>query len=501
VRRRTCGAVATPLPAGFRIEIDADTKQLDGVTLFGGSPARVMRLSAAGLRAWSELREGQVRSAGAGALARKLTDAGMAHPRPPELAGPLDVVVVIPVRDRPVMPDRCLTALGRACPVVVIDDGSLDPRALVDVTVRHAAELVRRPDSGGPAAARNAGLAHVSSEFVAFLDSDCIPPSDWIERLAPHFADPLVAAAAPRVTAAPSATSAGRYSVISGSLDLGERAARVVPATRVAYVPTAALIVRRSALDEVADGTDVFDPGLRCGEDVDLVWRLHEAGWRIRYDPAVRVYHQEPDSWPALLVRRFRYGTSAAPLAQRHPTAMAPLVLHPWPAVTVASLLARRPTIGGLGFAASVLSMIRIVRRAGLPPKGVLRATLTAAQQTWLGVGRYATQFGAPLLAAGLLAPAGRTPRRRWGRRAAIASLLVGPPLRTWMKHRPELGILAFLAGSVADDVAYGTGVYAGCVRNRTTTPIRPTVSWRPFHLGPNRAVAAERAATDEASR
>lgn len=495
--KRTNGAVATPLPAGFRIVIDADTKQLDDATLFGGSPARVMRLSAAGLRAWSELREGQLRSSAAGVLARKLTDAGLAHPRPPELAGPLDVAVVIPVRDRAVMLDRCLTALGRARPVVVIDDGSSDPQAMVDVTARHAALLLRRPDSGGPAAARNTGLAHVSNEFVAFLDSDCLPPSDWIERLAPHFADPLVAAVAPRVAAAPSATSAGRYSATSGSLDQGERAARVVPATRVAYVPTAALIVRRSALDEVADGTDVFDPALRYGEDVDLVWRLHEAGWRIRYDPAVRVYHQEPDSWPALLVRRFHFGTSAAPLAQRHPTAMAPLVLHPWPAVTVAGLLARRPTIAGLGFAASVLSMIRIVHRAGLPPKGALRTMLTAVQQTWLGVGRYGTQFGGPLLAAGLLAPGGRTPRRRWGRRAAIASLLAGPPLTTWIKHRLELGILAFVGGSVADDVAYGTGVYAGCVRNRTSIPIRPTVSWRPFHLGPTRAVAAERAATD----
>ena len=58
--------------------------------------------------------------------------------------------------------------------------------------------------------------------------------------------------------------------------------------TRVAYVPTAALLVRRAALG------DGFDESLRNGEDVDLVWRLIEAGWRVRYEPAVQVGTASP---------------------------------------------------------------------------------------------------------------------------------------------------------------------------------------------------------------
>src|SRR5262249_56650375 len=72
-----------PLPAGFGVAIDAGTKQLDADTLFGGAPARVLRLSPAGRAALAELRAGPVRSHAAGRLARKLTDAGLAHPRPP----------------------------------------------------------------------------------------------------------------------------------------------------------------------------------------------------------------------------------------------------------------------------------------------------------------------------------------------------------------------------------------------------------------------------------
>jgi mycofactocin system glycosyltransferase len=314
------GAVTDPLPAGFGVLLDIDTKQFGDNVLFGGSPARVMRLSGTGRAALSELLDGPVHSRTAGTLARRLIDAGLAHPRPPEVRrGAADVTVIVPARDRAELLARCLASLGGAYPVIVVDDCSRDPHAVAEVAARHGAKLIRRATNGGPAAARNTGLAHASGEFVAFLDSDCAPPPQWIDRLAPHFADPLVGAAAPRIVAMPTHTWAGRYTTACGSLDLGEREARVAPLTRVAYVPTAALLVRRAALLDVTRGADVFDPQLRCGEDVDLVWRLHAAGWRIRYEPTVQVPHREPDTWLALLARRFRYGASAAPLARRHP--------------------------------------------------------------------------------------------------------------------------------------------------------------------------------------
>src|SRR5262245_4817253 len=343
---------AAALPAGFGVALDPATKQLDPVTLFGGAPARVLRLSRAGSTALAELRAGPVRSATSGVLARKLTDAGLAHPRPPELALRPDVTVLIPVRDRAVLLDRCLSALGGGYPVVVVDDGSHDPGAVADVAAAHGAAVVRRPVTGGPGAARNTGLLGVTTELVAFLDSDCMPGPGWIERLAAHLADPAVAAAAPRMVAVPAGPGwADRYTTAACCLDLGDAEARVVPGTRVAYVPTAALVVRRAGLLPGAGPGGVFDPAARRGAGVDLGWQLHDGGRRVRYDPAVRVSHHEPRGWAALLTRRFRYGTSAAPLAARHPGQVPPLVLHPWQALTVAGLLAGRPAVAGLGFA------------------------------------------------------------------------------------------------------------------------------------------------------
>jgi len=467
--------VTPPLPNGFRITVDDGARELAEGLWFGGSPARVVRLSAAGLAAWRELRDGPVSSPVTGALARRLTDAGLAHPCPPP-ARAADVTVVIPVLDRPVLLDRCLSALGGRHPVLVVDDGSADAAAVAEVARRHGAELVRRPVNGGPAAARNTGLEHTSSELVAFLDSDCLPDPDWIDRLAGHFADPLVAAVAPRIVALARDTGPGRYARANGGLDLGDRPARVVPGARVSYVPTAALLARRSALLEAARGETVFDPTMPVGEDVDLIWRLHERGWRIRYEPAVRIGHHEPPTWGGLLLRRFRYGTSAAPLAVRHPVAISPLALHPWPALTVAALLARRPLAAAAAFGMANLTMRRRLRRAGVPTRGVPRAMAEATYRTWLGIGRYAAQFAGPALLA-LLASGGR----RRSRSIAVASLLLGPPLAAWAERRPDLDPVRFTLGVLADDMAYGAGVWAGCLRHRTVIPVRPVIVGKPI--------------------
>jgi mycofactocin system glycosyltransferase len=503
-----------PLPIGTTVHLEDDTQEIAPGVLFGGSPARVMRLSPAGVTALAELRAGPVTSAAGAVLARRLTDTGLAQPRVPrpsfrqegpvaalpavddpavepavdkpavepaadkpsaaEPGGPT-VTVVVPVRDRSAELDRCLAAAGRRYPVVVVDDGSADPAALAAVCAANGAGLIRREVNGGPAAARNTGLRAVTTEFVAFLDSDCVPAADWIADLAGHFADPLVAAVAPRIVAAPSAgsTTAGR-----SVLDLGDRPARVAPMTRVAYVPTAALLVRRAALG------DGFDEALRYGEDVDLVWRLVAAGWRVRYDPGVRIGHAEPASRPELLHRRFEYGRSAAPLTRRHPGAVAPLVLQPWPTITMAALLARRPVTAAAAFGLSTALLAGRLRDNGLPASGLAKPMANGVRQTWLGTGRWCGQFAAPVLLAAVARPGGRTARTRWGRRLAVASLLAGPPLTEWAAQsdaggRP--GPVRFTARALADQAAYGAGVYAGCLRERMISPLLPAVSVKPF--------------------
>src|SRR5438067_2119395 len=277
-------------------------------------------------------------------------------------ASPPHVAVVIPVRNDAGGLAATLATLGSGpAVVVVVDDGSLEPGLVAGVCSPHGATLVRRAVPGGPGAARNCGWRATAGELVAFVDANCEPDPGWLDRVLRHFADPQVAAVAPRIAAVADAAAPGwlaNYEAVSSPLDVGRREASVRPRSSVAYVPTAALVVRRSALEAVGG----FDEALSVCEDVDFVWRLVAGGWTVRYEPRAAVRHPMRPTATAWLAQRYRYGTSAAALAARHGAAVAPAVVAPWTAAAWALLAAGHPLAGAAAAAYSVAAL------AGLGP-------------------------------------------------------------------------------------------------------------------------------------
>ena len=460
-----------PLPVGTRLVLDRSVRHLAGGTvLTGGHPGRLVRLTGAGRLALAELLDGSATTEGSRRLGRRLVEVGMAHPL---LRAATDtdlgrVTAVVPVRDRSSLLNQVLECLV-GIRTVVVDDGSVDPEAIAEVCRRYGATLLRRPVSGGPAAARNDGLARVDTELAALVDSDCRPSPGWLAGLVGAFDDPEVAAVAPRVRPVTAGrTVLARYLDGRSPLDLGTEAGPVGPDRRVRYVPTAALVVRRAALA----GGAAFDPDLRFGEDVDLVWRLVENGWVVRYEPSVEVGHAEPTTWSATLARRFRYGTSAGPLARRHPGTLTPVELRPVPTAAALSLLAGHPVPAAVITAVSGARLARRVQPLGVPASTAVGWSLQGTGWTVVGLGRAATVLVAPAVATALLV-GGRTRPRQRLRRAAVALLAV-PAVVEWWQRRPDLDPLRWTVASVVDDVAYGVGVWAGSLAARTTGPLLP---------------------------
>jgi mycofactocin system glycosyltransferase len=443
----------------------------NGRVLVGGHPGRLITLSAEGAAALAALRDGGTTSEATGRLARRLVDAGMAHPRPSrrsEGADDFGLTVVVPTRDRADDLDACLESLGHRAEVIVVDDASDHPAEVAAVCRHHRARLIRRTVNGGPGVARNQASASGDSGLVAFVDSDATVGEGWPEVLVALFDDPDLGAAAPRIRPSPAtggrpsrSSLLARFTDSHSSLDMGPDPEEVGPDHRLRYVPTAALVVRRAALDDLEQG---FDAGLRVGEDVDLVWRLVDAGWRVRYEPTVTVRHREPASWRQLWSRRFLYGTSAGPLARRHPGRLAPVELRPWPTVAaVAVLTGRYRWAAAVALVATVHTAVR-VRGHGIPLRTVAGWNGAGIGWTIVGLGRAATVLAAPLL-IGAACARGRV-------RRAAALLLLAPPAAEWVRRRPAIDPLRWTVASVADDASYGAGVWVGCLRARTFGPL-----------------------------
>lgn len=122
------------------------------------------------------------------------------------------VSVVIPSCNRRAILSRCLAALAEQTfadfEIIVVDDCSTDNTLEMLTSFsqdRPSLRLrwFRSERHAGANAARNRGIQESRGEIVAFLDSDCIAESNWLEKLVAGFDADNVAAVTGLVTEPP----------------------------------------------------------------------------------------------------------------------------------------------------------------------------------------------------------------------------------------------------------------------------------------------------------
>jgi len=179
--------------------------------------------------------------------------------------------------------------------IIVIDDGSTDDTAAIATT---AGATVIRQANAGPAAARNAGIASTSAEWIALLDADDSWRPDRIARQLPLLDDDHLAV------------------VYSGHHVANKTPP--IPPERLDFdtlwernrIPTSTVLLRRTAWEAIGGFDSARD--LIGVEDYNLWLRLAHAGWRFAGVPARLVDYQPTDASLTSQTRRF----ATAELAQ-----------------------------------------------------------------------------------------------------------------------------------------------------------------------------------------
>jgi N-acetylglucosaminyl-diphospho-decaprenol L-rhamnosyltransferase len=264
---------------------------------------------------------------------------------------------------------RCLESLapevecGRAA-VWVVDNASSDGSPGL-VRERFAwVNLIALEENVGFGRAVNLVARQTESDWIAPANADiALRPGAFEMLLTTGARDPAAGAIAPRlvlptgetqhsVFAFPTVTFSFllAFGVYRFSRVVGDR--RAFPghwdterARRVPWAVAAFLLVRRTAWDEVGG----FDEGQwMYAEDLDLGWRLAQAGWHTRYEPRAAVDHE-----------------SAAATTQLFGPELAP---H-WQRATYGSIARRKGsayarTVAALNLLGAVLRWANLVRRA-----------------------------------------------------------------------------------------------------------------------------------------
>lgn len=234
------------------------------------------------------------------------------QPQPPSPAPKVSVVICAYNAERTMV--ECLESLTRLrypnFEVIIVDDGSTDKTR--EISERYPQFKLIAHENRGLSVARNEGIYAATGEIVAFTDSDCAVDPDWLTFLVHRLlSENFAAVGGPNV---PPAEDHWIPEIVARSP--GGPTHVLLTDFEAEHVPGCNMAFWRDKLLEV----ELFDPIYRAaGDDVDICWRLQNAGYKIGFAASALVWHRRRATISAYLGQQRGYGRAESLLYFKHP--------------------------------------------------------------------------------------------------------------------------------------------------------------------------------------
>jgi len=159
------------------------------------------------------------------------------------------------------------------------------------------------------ATSRNVGLAHCHGDIIAMTDDDAEVFPDWVAQMKrSHQEHPEAGAVGGPVVGTNTDSLVGKVAdLITFPAWQAPQYVRTLPGVNISY--------KRQVLDSIGPQ----DEELFRGEDVDYNWRVQKLGYKVYFDPQIKVYHHHRPTLKGFLNQHYMYGRAYY------------LVRHKWP--------------------------------------------------------------------------------------------------------------------------------------------------------------------------
>ncbi|MGD0670718.1 MAG: glycosyltransferase [Candidatus Binatus sp.] len=236
---------------------------------------------------------------------------GTCPPRPPKT--PMVSVVICAYDAERTMRD-CLESLRRLdypnFEVVIVDDGSRDRTADISMDFPEF-RLIRQPNKG-LGVARNVGMHAARGEIIAYTDSDCVVDPHWLTLMVRLMIENnFDGCGGPNY-----APHEDGWIEASCAASPGAPCHVLVAEDRAEHLAGCNMLFSKAALAKIGG----FDPQFTsAGDDVDICWRLLDAGFKLGFSPAAFVWHFRRNTVKAYYGQQRGYGRAEAMLYPRYP--------------------------------------------------------------------------------------------------------------------------------------------------------------------------------------
>ncbi len=176
--------------------------------------------------------------------------------------------------------ERCLNSLSRQefsnFEVVVVDSSSeVIAEEVRYIAQKHNAKYTQEQKKG-LSIARNKGVRESSGEIVVFTDDDAVPETSWLKEISAAFENDAVGFVC------------GKILTVNNDIEVG------VSASQGTYENVywgVNLAFRRYVLEKIGGFDETFQ---LAGEDLDVVLKALNAGFKGSYTPKAKVWHVKP---------------------------------------------------------------------------------------------------------------------------------------------------------------------------------------------------------------
>ena len=188
--------------------------------------------------------------------------------------------------------------------IIIVDDGSKDNS--LSIAKKYPIKIIKHEKNQGLAEARNTGINSTKSDIIIFIDVDFIADKNLVKNILKNYTSKKIA-------------GVGGWGM---EMNLKGPANKYISIHGIQWHGTCKKFVNglfglcSSFRREVLQETGYYDPIFRTnGEDVDIGYRIVKMGYKLIYDPEIKVYHSRDDKTTNSYIRSvyngFYYGSLA----------------------------------------------------------------------------------------------------------------------------------------------------------------------------------------------